>query len=84
MTITEILEQAKKLSSAEREELAQALIAMNTWSDEELDDLLTVEPLTGAEIVAQGLTGTWDNLDIGDGAEWVNEQRRKRQAQRKW
>lgn len=84
MIITDILEQAKKLSPEEREELAQALIAMNTWSDDELEDLLTAEPLTGAEIVAQGLTGTWDDLDIGDGAEWVNDQRRKRQARRQW
>ena len=84
MTISDILEEAKKLSSEERETLAQALIAMNRWSDDELDDLLTVEPLTGAEIVAQGLTGTWNELDIDNGAEWVNVQRRKRQARRKW
>lgn len=51
---------------------------------EELAALLQVEPLSGAEIVARGLTGTWAHLGISDGAEWVNEQKRKRRERRQW
>jgi len=82
MTVSEILEQAKALSPDEREQLIHELRVMQAdsegWTDEELDALLTIEPMTGAEIVAAGLTGGWKDLDIPDGARWVNEQRQKR------
>jgi len=42
--------------------------------------MMKVEPMTGAEIVAAGLTGGWADMGIADGAEWVNEQKRKRGA----
>lgn len=35
------------------------------------------EPLTGAEIVARGLTGGWKDLGIEDSVAWVKEQKRK-------
>jgi hypothetical protein len=54
------------------------------WTDAELEDLTTVKPMSGAEIVAAGLTGGWADMDISDGAEWVNEQKRKRKAKRGW
>jgi hypothetical protein len=54
------------------------------WTPEALQELMRVEPLTGAEIVAAGLTGTWADLDISDGGEWVNEQKRLRKAKRQW
>ena len=53
-------------------------------SEAELTELLRSEPMTGAEIVAAGLTGTWADLGIEDGAEWVNEQKRKRRERNKW
>jgi hypothetical protein len=49
-------------------------------TDEEVAALMEVEPMTGAEIVAAGLTGGWEDLGITDGAEWVNAQKRKRRA----
>lgn len=54
------------------------------WSSEELDRALEIEPLTGAEIVAAGLAGGWEDEGIYDGAEWVDEQRRRRREQRSW
>jgi hypothetical protein len=54
------------------------------WTDEELAALMKPEPMTGAEIVAAGLTGGWRDLDIPDGATWVEEQRRKRKERRNW
>ena len=48
-------------------------------TDEEIDDLLRRKPgMTGAEIVAAGLTGTWKHKGIEDSVTWVKEQRRKR------
>ncbi|CAG1771055.1 hypothetical protein BAC2_01445 [uncultured bacterium] len=45
------------------------------FTDEEIAEMLRPEPMTGAEIVAAGLTGGWADLGIADGAEWVQEQR---------
>lgn len=39
---------------------------------------MQVTPLSGAEIVARGLTGTWAHLGISNGADWVNGQKRNR------
>lgn len=52
------------------------------WSSEELAQALRIEPMTGAEIVAAGLTGGWEGEGIEDGAEWVDRQRRRRRGQR--
>ncbi|MFW5771746.1 MAG: hypothetical protein ACOCZH_00380 [Phototrophicaceae bacterium] len=93
MTVSELLEQAKALTPQERRELARQLLAMQSdanateafdWSDDELAELLTSEPLTGAEIVAAGLTGSWADLEIADGATWVQEQRRKHRERNQW
>lgn len=53
------------------------------WTAKELEELLRVEPLTGAEIVAAGLVGGWENKGITDSSEWVEEQRRKRREERR-
>jgi hypothetical protein len=45
------------------------------WTDEEIAEMMKIEPMTGAEIVAAGLTGGWADLDITDGAAWINEQK---------
>jgi len=48
------------------------------WTDEEIQEMMRVTPKTGAEIVALlEQEGGWENLGITDGAEWVQEQRRK-------
>ncbi len=54
------------------------------WTPEELDEALKVVPMTGAEIVAAGLTGGWKDKGITDAAEWVEEQRRRRRERRSW
>jgi hypothetical protein len=50
------------------------------WRDEEIAQAMEFEPMTGAEIVAAGLTGGWKDEDIVDGATWVQEQRRNRRS----
>jgi hypothetical protein len=54
------------------------------WTDEEIKELMRVEPMTGADIVAAGLTGGWDDMGIQDSLEWVQELRRKRRERRGW
>jgi predicted Zn-dependent peptidase len=77
MTINEILEQAKKLSPAEREELARRLLELPAESPE-----TERKPKTGAEIVAmiEALPGPIEFVDdhIEDPVEWVKTQRQKR------
>jgi len=87
MTVDEIMEQVKALSPQDRETLAQRIQAMTadeTWDEAELDALLTVDPMTGREIVAAGLTGGWRDMDIPDGAAWVEARRRTQRENRKW
>lgn len=55
-----------------------------TWTDDEIREMTRIEPKTGAEIVAAGHVGGWENYGITDSVEWVEEQRRKRAEQRKW
>lgn len=58
---------------------------MSEWDDESiLHDLLTVEPLTGTEIIAAGYAGGWQDLEIVDSEKWVAEQRERRRGQRSW
>lgn len=53
-----------------------------TWDTEDLEQALTVTPISGAEIVRSGLLGGWKDAGIVDGASWVEEQRRKRRERR--
>ena len=57
-------------------------IPMAGWSSQELAEALRIEPLTGAEMIAAGLTGGWEGAGIEDGAEWVDRQRRGRRERR--
>lgn len=92
-----ILNMALKLPPFQRAAMIEALAASfqsafrshvndedTPFTEAEVADLMHVEPLPPAEIVEQGLTGTWADLGIGDGAEWVNEQKRKRSEERRW
>ncbi len=54
------------------------------WTEEEIRELMRVEPMTGAEIVAAGLTGGWEEMGITDSVEWLEEQRRKRRKKLEW
>jgi beta-lactamase class D len=89
----EIVELALQLSPGEQARLMERLAASvrevldesgekvtddEPLTDEEIAEMLKVEPMTGTEIVAAGLTGGWADMGITDGAEWVNEQKRKR------
>jgi len=52
------------------------------WTEDELKRALQITPMTGAEIVAAGLTGGWEDMGITDSVAWVAEQRRKRRERR--
>ena len=86
MTLQEIIEQVKQLSPTERHDLFQQLQAMqdDTWTEAELSELLTVEPMTGREIVEAGLTGGWRDLDVEDGAVWVEKRRQAQHERHQW
>src|SRR5262245_15011603 len=47
------------------------------WTEEEIREALTFEPVSGAEIIASGVVGAWSNLGISDSATWVEELRHK-------
>lgn len=50
----------------------------------EIKELLTFTPTSGAEVVAAGLVGGWEDKNITDPVAWVEEQRRKQREQRTW
>jgi len=85
-----VLSDALQLSPRERIAMIEALAASfkekiesdDPMTEAEILELMQVEPLSPAEIVAQGLTGVWN--DIEDGASWVNVQKQKRKDRRKW
>ncbi len=52
------------------------------WTEDEIRELLTFHPATGAEIVASGVVGAWADLNITDSVAWVEEVRRKEEEQR--
>jgi hypothetical protein len=54
------------------------------FTEDELKDLLTFTPTSGAEVVAAGLVGGWEHKGITDPVAWVEDLRRKQREQRKW
>jgi hypothetical protein len=54
------------------------------FTEDEIKELLTFTPTSGAEVVAAGLIGGWEHKGITDPVEWVEEQRRKQKERRKW
>ena len=62
-------------------EIMVELAVEPTFTDEELDQLM--QPQSGKP-ASEIETGGWEDLDIQDGAEWVEQQRRKRREQNKW
>lgn len=87
----DVLEQALVLSPTEKARLMERLAAAiqdefieheavtdeELWTDDELVAMMQPEPMTGAEIIAAGLTGGWSNMGISGGGEWVNAQKQK-------
>ncbi len=45
------------------------------FTPEEIQELLTFTPTSGADVVAAGLVGGWEHKDITDPVAWVDEQR---------
>ncbi|GIK67606.1 MAG: hypothetical protein HND43_10635 [Armatimonadetes bacterium] len=86
------LEMGLQLSPRERmamiEELAASFRDESAWEvvtsdeppmdDEEIAALMQIEPLPPAEVIALGLLGAWADMEIEDGAEWVNGQKRRK------
>ena len=58
--------------------------ADETFTEAELSDLMTFTPKSGADVVAAGLVGGWEDKGIDDPVAWVEEQRRKQREQRGW
>lgn len=54
------------------------------FTQAEIQDLLTFTPTSGADIVAAGLVGGWEDMNITDPVVWVEEQRRKQKERRAW
>jgi hypothetical protein len=53
------------------------------WTPQELAEALKIQPLTGAEMIAAGVTGGWEDEIEESGAEWVERRRRERREQRR-
>jgi hypothetical protein len=54
------------------------------FTEEEIERLLTFTPTSGAEIVAAGLIGGWEDMNITDPVAFVEELRRKQRERRGW
>jgi len=94
----ETLTRALELSPAERMAMIAELAASfegeffaespssddQPFTSSEIAELMHVEPLPPAEVMAQGLLGTWASKNIQDGAAWVHERKTKRRERHKW
>lgn len=69
-------------SSTETETTSQ--VNAPIWTDEEIAEMMRVEPKTGAEIAKSDAIGAWADRGITDSVEWVKELRRKRRERRGW
>lgn len=54
------------------------------FTEEEIKELLTFKPASGAEVVAKGLVGGWEHKGITDSVAFVEELRRKQRERRGW
>jgi len=97
MPFEEILDQVLKLDHADLERLLSAAhdrlaeydntgepTGIEPYTPEEVAAMMRVQPLPPKEVIALGLTGKWADMGITDGAEWVNEQKRKRRERSKF
>lgn len=63
-----------------------AAVPQDTLTDEEWREALNFQGATLGEVLASELIGTGADWDIGDSAEWVEQQRGKQaeEARKKW
>ncbi len=79
LALSERLAMIEELAASVKGQLDNAAASEETsFSPEEIAELTQVDPRTPSQVVAEGLLGTWTG--ISDGAEWVNEQKRKRMS----
>ena len=53
------------------------------WTADEIAEALKIQPLTGAQMIAAGVTGGWAGEMDETGTGWVERQRRQRREQRR-
>ncbi len=80
MTVLDLYQQAQSLNPEERKTLINTLMGsldntetpqtVEVWQEGELEALLIIDPLRGADIIAQGLTGGWADENLSDGETW--------------
>jgi hypothetical protein len=54
------------------------------FTDEEIAEALQSEPLSGTEIIEQGLTGTWADMAIDDPVAFVDDLRHHDERKLTW
>lgn len=99
MPFEELVNQALRLDTLDQARLLarlavtlQAQLANKTgeltntepYTPEEVEAMMQYNPLTPEEAEAQGLIGGWADMNIADGAEWVNEKKRQRRERNAW
>ena len=59
-----------------------------SFTEAEIDELMTITPKTGAEIVAEGLEsgaiGAWADRGIEDPVAWLKQEQAKRKQKNPW
>jgi hypothetical protein len=58
--------------------------AEEQFTEDEITEALSPEPLSGAEIVEQGLTGGWEDMEISDSVEFVDALRHQTERKLSW
>jgi hypothetical protein len=97
MSLNDILALVKPLDTASKRQLIDEIKAMvsaehlpqptasdTAWTQEEIEAVINPQPKTGAEIIAAGLTGTWQHLSEQDTVEWLNARKSERRQRRQW
>jgi len=92
-----ILDYVRKLDAATRKLLIQQIQSIDadfngeseasdaeSWTKEELANLINPTPMTGKEIAEAGLLGGWEDMGIEDSVNWVNQQKAKRRRKYQW
>lgn len=79
-----VFEAPKNLPPGEVQITIEVPDESESFSEEEVRELLTFTPRSGAEVVAAGLVGGWEHRGITDPVKWVEEQRRKQRERRQW
>jgi len=96
MTFQDVVETVLKLSPEEQTQLIEMIEFARQPSiqshdsdeplmtSEEIEALLHGTPKNSQDIARSDYVGAWSDMGITDGAEWVNEQKRKRRERKSW